>query len=156
VSEPKVLLVAVEVAPGASGGDRRREEGAALGRVVRHREGGAVPGLGRLCRRQGGALDLSCADGGRVGRCGVAREKRRWGWGSGADGREVRRIQAAWFGWGGFGSGLGAGSVVVGRWGKTRKNREEKKQARWIGHAAVLGYGIAYSIPEVLNRATIY
>jgi len=130
VSEPKVLLVAVEAAPGASGGDRRRGEGAALGRVVRHREGGAAPGLGRLRRRQGGALDLSCAVGGRVGRCGVAREEQRWGWGSGADGREVRRIRAAWFGWGGFGSGLGAGSVVVGRWGKTRKNREEKKQAR--------------------------
>jgi len=47
-----------------------------------------------------------------------------------------------------------AGGRVGGR-GEVGKNREQKKQARWIGRAAVLGYGIAYSIPEVLNRATI-
>ena len=85
------------------------------GKAVRHRESCAAPGLGRIWgrerRRKGGA-----APGGdrrREEGAALRRVERRRSWGGVADGREVRRIRAARFGWDGFGSGLGSCSVVV-------------------------------------------
>ena len=92
-----------------------------------------------------------------AGASGGAASRGRSGAGDGAAAPMAGRCgRSELRGLGGEASGVGWGQGWWS-WGAGEKpGKTERRKSKRGGSGAMLGYGIAYSIPEVLNRATIY